>query len=267
MKKLVYIFTYIAALIIGVVFLIFNYQTLESAAPMLRGVMIATGVIFIVPGVVLLIESLMPKRDENGNIIKKAWYLTLVSILALVWGILLICMPSGIGGNLSISLGVSIILAGLAQIVWIIKGSESTFTRFIVPALTIVAGVIDLSLLSTPDNGRSAQYASILSGIMIVLWAINGFYSLRSKRVVAAASKAAKAERKLEKEERKEAKAQQKEEKQAAEQAKAAETEKSTITDSPAKSGKSPDADDASAKEVPAEKEVAAEKEEAAEKE
>ncbi|MDE5869642.1 MAG: hypothetical protein K2H18_05370, partial [Muribaculaceae bacterium] len=82
----------------------------------------------------------------------------------------------------------------------------------IVPALTVVVGILVCSVLNHyPDNGKSAQIGAIISGVMLLIWGVNGFFSLRSKRVVAAADKAAKVERKAEKEERKAQKEQAKE--------------------------------------------------------
>ncbi|MDE6409706.1 MAG: DUF308 domain-containing protein [Muribaculaceae bacterium] len=212
MKKTLFFICYVVGMLIGVMLLIFNYETMNRDQAMLQYTMIAAGVIFIIPGIFQLIASLSPKKDENGNILPRKWYSTVVAIIALLWGIYILIMPLGYKDNLSISLGVSLILAGLAQAVWIVKTSESTFLRFIVPAVTVVVGILVCSVLNHyPDNGKSAQIGAIISGVMLLIWGVNGFFSLRSKRVVAAADKAAKVERKAEKEERKAQKEQAKE--------------------------------------------------------
>lgn len=212
MKKTLYFICYVIGLLLGVLLLVFNYEAMNRDQTVLRYTMMATGIIFIIPGVIQLISSLVPKRDEFGNILPRKWYATVVAILALLWGIYILIFPLGYNDTLSISLGVSLILAGLAQTVWIVKTSESTVLRFIVPLVTIGLGVVIIAFLNKYDNGKSAQIAAIVSGIMMIIWGVNGFFSLRSKRVVAAADKAARIERKAEKEERKTAKAEAKEE-------------------------------------------------------
>lgn len=204
MKKVIYFICYVIATLIGVSLLIFNYETLDRDQSMLRYTMVAAGVIFIIPAIIQLISSLIPKKDEHGNILPKKWYTTVVAILALLWGIYILLFPLGYNNEFNYTLGISLILIGFAQAAWIIRTSESTFLRFIVPVVAVVLGVLIFTIFNhTPDAGKSAQIGAILSGIMIVIWGINGFLSLRSKRVVAAADKAAHIERKNVKEERK----------------------------------------------------------------
>lgn len=231
MKKVLYACSYIAALVIGVLMLIFNYQALNSDQPVLRALVIASGVLFIVPAVILLLASLSPKRDDKGEIIKRPWFTTVIAVLALIWGILMICMPSGLLGNLNITLGISLILVGIAQVIWIIKSKESTFWRFIIPILSVCVGIITLTLLNNyPDAGNSAQWAAIVSGLTLVLWGINGFASLRSKRILAVEHEAGKNERKAEKEEKKA----EKEEKKNEEKLRTSQPETETHSDSEA---------------------------------
>ncbi len=212
MKKTLFFICYVVGMLIGVMLLIFNYEAMNRDQAMLQYTMIAAGVIFIIPGIFQLISSLSPKKDEFGNILPRKWYSTVVAVIALLWGIYILIMPLGYKDNLSITLGISLILAGVAQAVWIVKTSESTFLRFIVPVVTVVVGILVCSVLNHyPDNGKSAQIGAIISGVMLLIWGVNGFFSLRSKRVVAAADKAAKVERKAEKEERKAQKEQAKE--------------------------------------------------------
>lgn len=213
MKKVIYFICYVVGMLIGVSLLIFNYEALDKTPTMLRYTMMAAGICFIIPGIIQLIASLHPKKDENGNILPHKWYTTLVAIVALLWGIYILLFPTGYNNDFSITLGVSIVLVGLAQAVWIVRTSESTFLRFIVPCVSVILGILICTVFNSyPDTGKSAQTAAILSGIMLLVWGVNGFFSLRSKRVVAAADKAAHLERKAEKEERKAAKAHKSEE-------------------------------------------------------
>lgn len=215
MKKTLFFICYVIGILIGVMLLIFNSEAMSRDQTMLRYVMMGAGIIFIIPGIVQLIASLKPKKDENGNILPHKWYATIIAVVALLWGIYILIFPLGFNDNLSITVGVSLMIAGLAQAVWIVRTSESTFLRFIVPVVTIAIGVLVCTVFNHyPDNGKSAQIGAIISGIMLMVWGVNGFFSLRSKRVMAAADKAAKIERKAEKEERKAEKQEQKTEKE-----------------------------------------------------
>lgn len=212
MKKALFFICYLIGLLIGAMLLIFNAQALDRDPVTLRYTMMAAGVIFIIPALIQLLSSLSPKRDELGNILPRKWYAVIVAVLALLWGIYILIFPTGYANTLAITLGVSLILAGIAQAVWIVRTAESTFLRFIVPIVTLVVGVVICVFLSADSgSGKDDQLSAIISGIMLVVWGVNGFMSLRSKRVVAAADKAAKTERKAEKEERRAEKAQAKE--------------------------------------------------------
>ena len=137
MKKTLFFICYVVGMLIGVMLLIFNYETMNRDQTLLRYAMLATGVIFIIPGVFQLIASLSPKKDENGNILPRKWYSTVIAVIALLWGIYILIMPLGYDGSLRITLGVSLVLAGVAQAAWIVRTAESTFLRFLVPSVTV----------------------------------------------------------------------------------------------------------------------------------
>jgi len=224
MRKTIYSLCYLAGAAVGIMLCIFNYMTLKPDHPILTYLMIATGIIFIIPGIAQLISSLHPKRDTSGNIVERRWYSTIIAVLALLWGISILCMPDGFVGNLSITIGVSVILAGIAQIVWIVRSAGSTFLRFIIPLLTIAAGITAITIFNHyPDHGHSAQTACILCGITLVVWAGNGFMALRPKR---AESPTGNSEKEKTEKEKKESEKPEKEEKEKKKTEKPAKTEK-----------------------------------------
>lgn len=186
MRKVIYAIVYLAALIIGSVLLIFNHQAVENAQPTLHPVIIAAGIIFVIPGLYLLIASLIPHKDSNGVIISRPWISTVMGIIALVWGVLILCMPGGFLGYFNITLGVSLILAGLAQITWIVKGRKvngAPVWLYLIPLLTIAAGVWVLLLKKDyQDPGREIINGCIIAGITLIIWAINGFGSLPRRK-------------------------------------------------------------------------------------
>lgn len=186
MRKVIYAIVYLAALIIGSVLLIFNHQAVEDAQPVLHPIVIAAGIIFVIPGLFLLIASLIPHKDSNGVVVSRPWISTVMGILTLIWGVLILCMPNGFLGHFNITLGVSLILAGLAQIIWIIKGRKvngAPIWLYIVPLLTIAAGVWILILKADYQNpGKEVIQGCVIAGITLIVWAINGFGSLPRRK-------------------------------------------------------------------------------------
>lgn len=184
MRKLIYFITYLAALALGVTLLIFNHQTLEDERPVLHIAMIAAGVIFVVPGIVLLLASLRGGSAKGGN--RRPVLSTILCIASLVWGVLILVMPDGLLGRLNITLGVSLFIAAFAQIVWIVRGRRANGAPvwiYLLPLAVAVAGVAVIMLPIDWENpGAESRTGCIVSGIAFTLWAINGFLSLSRRR-------------------------------------------------------------------------------------
>lgn len=184
MRKLIYFITYLAALALGVTLLIFNHQTLEDERPMLHIAMIAAGVIFVVPGIVLLLASLRGGSAKGGN--RRPVLSTILGVASLVWGVLILVMPDGLLGRLNITLGVSLFIAAFAQIVWIVRGRRANGAPvwiYLLPLAVAVAGVAVIMLPIDWENpGAESRTGCIVSGIAFTLWAINGFLSLSRRR-------------------------------------------------------------------------------------
>lgn len=184
MRKLIYFITYLAALALGVTLLIFNHQALEDERPVLHIAMIAAGVIFVVPGIVLLLASLRGGSAKGGN--RRPVLSTILGIASLVWGVLILVMPDGLLGRLNITLGVSLFIAAFAQIVWIVRGRRANGAPvwiYLLPLAVAVAGVAVIMLPIDWENpGAESRTGCIVSGIAFTLWAINGFLSLSRRR-------------------------------------------------------------------------------------
>ncbi len=186
MKKIVFYLCYLAALVIGILFLVFSGASRAAEAPdSIKGLMIATGIILIIPGFVVLLKSLMPKRDAAGNVVTRPWYTTAISIACLAWGIMLLCIPS-MYNTLSTTLGITLILAGFGQMVFIVNSSRPyglSLAWYIVPICMICVGVIDMTLINDYSNvGDSNCTTAIISGIMLILFAANGFVSVGRRK-------------------------------------------------------------------------------------
>lgn len=184
MRKLIYFITYLAALALGVTLLIFNHQALEDERPVLHIAMIAAGVIFVVPGIVLLLASLRGGSAKGGN--RRPMLSTILGVASLVWGVLILVMPDGLLGRLNITLGVSLFIAAFAQIVWIVRGRRANGAPvwiYLLPLAVAVAGVAVIMLPIDWENpGAESRTGCIVSGIAFTLWAINGFLSLSRRR-------------------------------------------------------------------------------------
>lgn len=192
MRKLIYFITYLAALALGVTLLIFNHQTLEDERPVLHIAMIAAGVIFVVPGIVLLLASLRGGSAKGGN--RRPVLSTILGVASLVWGVLILVMPDGLLGRLNITLGVSLFIAAFAQIIWIVRGRRANGApvwTYLLPLAVAVAGVAVIMLPTDWENpGAESRTGCIVSGIAFTLWAINGFLSLSRRRPAPVAKQA-----------------------------------------------------------------------------
>lgn len=182
MRKFVYALSYVAAVVFGILLLIFNHQAMVPDDRILRSVILGAGILFIIPGLLLLIASLKPKKNENGEIVAKPWYPTAIAITSLIWGLMMICMPKGFIGNLNITLGVSLIIVSLAQLLWIIRDRKingAPFWLYIIPCVMICVGIIVILIPHDFQNpGQDMATGCIISGIAYVLWAANGFMAL-----------------------------------------------------------------------------------------
>ncbi len=185
MRKTIYFLAYLAAFIIGVLLLIFNYQSVDDDSTILKYTIIAIGIIFVVPAVFVLLSLLKPKRDEKGEIVRKAWYVPVITVITLIWGILILCMPKGFLGNLDITLGVTLIIAGLVQVSWLARmrrDAGASMWRQIVPVLMVGGGVAVLILVGAmADPIQRHSLGCIVSGILLIIYAVNGIASLKNR--------------------------------------------------------------------------------------
>lgn len=223
MRKVIYALAYICAIAVGVGLLVFNQQSIEDYQPVLRPILICAGILFIIPGIYFLLSSLRTQKDVNGNPVARPWFSTITGAIALIWGIIMLCFPTGLLGNLNITFGVSLIIVAIAQVVWIIRGIRTNgapFWLYILPLVVIAAGVFVILLPKDYQNpGKEIIEGCVITGIALIVWAINGFMSLPRRRKTAADLE--KESRRLAKDQEKVAKNEAKEAKERLEQAKA----------------------------------------------
>lgn len=185
MKKATYFIVYTATLVIGVLLLIFSQEPMTRTDPVsLRTVVIASGIVYIAIGIISFLFSLRKKETPEGVIKTRPWYLTAMSIAAIFWGILIIVMSRPMMTTLAVTLGISLVIASFAQVIWIAGTTHTSGVSgwwYIIPFCVLGAGIIDITLVNDYANaGKSSSVACILSGILLLCYSLNGFISLKN---------------------------------------------------------------------------------------
>lgn len=209
MKRIIYLLTYLALAVIGVLLLIFNQQALSEEmppAPALHAVVLVTGALFAIPGIVMLVAGSRVKLADDGSVISKPWYRTVIALITLIWGILLLAVTGKFTEILAITVGVSLIISGIASATWIynaVRPYRLPIWWYILPIVVACIGVVCIAVINDfEQRGHSSMLAAIIGGIALLLLAANGIMSLNRTRHIrkeekakekAAAEEAAKA--------------------------------------------------------------------------
>lgn len=177
MKSKPYFFTYLCALIIGVLLLVFTGQT-----ELFKWIVIAIGVLLIIPSVGSVIDGLVPAKDVQGHrSVPKPWYLVAMGVAGIVFGVILICMPGFFAGYIVYTLGIILILCGLAQIVFMSVAASVVGTNkwfYVMPWLTFIAGIVVLFL----GPSGIENIVTVLTGIFLIVYSVNGFMQMGATR-------------------------------------------------------------------------------------
>ena len=171
MKKPASFITYLAALVIGVILL-----SLHDKVQLIDGIVIAIGILILVPSALMLASSFMGNKDKNGGKSFPAWYTIVVACAGLVLGIWMIVMPGFFNNAMVYTLGVVLILVGAAQIVFVTIAARPYGVNviwYIVPVLVVAGGFIICFLGPKGDN----TWACLTTGILLVIYAANGLAS------------------------------------------------------------------------------------------
>lgn len=175
MKKSPGILTYLFALVIGVLLLCFTGKT-----NLFESIVIIIGILFMIPSVWLIVTSFITRRDPDGQRINKPWYVGTAGCFGLIFGILLVCMPGFFSAYIIYTLGVVMILCGLAQIVFFSQVSSAVGSSrwfYLMPWITFVAGIV--VLLFGPRLVENV--ATIVTGCVLIVYAVNGFVGMGSQ--------------------------------------------------------------------------------------
>ena len=173
MKKQSSFITYISALVIGILLLCFHEKT-----GLFEGIVIAMGVLITIPSALMLISSFVSKPNPEGVKQFPTWSTIVVAMAGLVLGIWMLVMPTFFINVTIYTLGVVLILVGIAQIVFISNASKPYGGAYIwwyaVPVLVIAGGFIICFLGPKVLD----QAATIVTGILLIVYAVNGVGSL-----------------------------------------------------------------------------------------
>lgn len=172
MKKQTSCITYLSALVIGIILLCLHEQV-----QLLKGIVIAMGILITIPSALMLISSFFGKKDSSGVKVYPAWYTIVVACAGLVLGIWMLCMPTFFETVSVYTLGVGLVLVGMAQIVFIINASRPYGANpwwYCIPVLTITGGLIICFIGPKEVN----SWATLTTGILLIVYAANGLTSL-----------------------------------------------------------------------------------------
>ena len=173
MKNQTSVITYIAALAIGILLL-----CLHENGGLFQGIVIAMGILITLPSAMMLIGSFFSRPDANGVRQNASWYTVVVACAGLVLGIWMLVTPGFFVGITVYTLGVGLILVGVAQSVFIASASKpyggANPWWYTVPILVITGGFIICFL--GPNILDKA--ATIVTGILLIVYAFNGACAL-----------------------------------------------------------------------------------------
>ena len=168
MKSRNQLLTYLFAIAGGVLLLIFNSD------PRLYGTIVITiGVLFLVASGYQLIQAFVPARGKKENGAVRVAVL-LPAVAGVIFGLLLVCMPNFFVQFLVFTFAIMLFILGLLQLISICSRMKTlglSAWLLTVPILTIVAGVVCLLLNRQEFHGAM----TVISGIVLVIYGINGF--------------------------------------------------------------------------------------------
>lgn len=175
MKSRNYILSYVCALAVGILLLAFSNST-----GLFGAIVLTIGVIFILLSLIggfnamRISRSYNPRGKEAQSSSLMKTMLLLPSAIGLIFGILLVSMPDFFAKFIIYTFAAILILLGLTQLMFCSAARVGGWS-LLVPSLTLVAGIACVIV----GQESVDKIMAIITGIMLVLYAIDGFISLR----------------------------------------------------------------------------------------
>lgn len=169
MKSKNFLWAYIFSLAAGILLICFC-----GSPNLFRSIVIALGILFLVPSVIAFVMSCVPQRESDGLRHVK-WYLVFTTALGVTLGILLLCIPEFFVDWIVYTLAGILIFCGIAGIVFMIAsggmpGAEIWF--YAIPVLTLTCGIV--IIIMGPQT--TERVISLIAGIFLVCYSVNGFW-------------------------------------------------------------------------------------------
>lgn len=169
--------TYICALVLGVLLLVFC-----NSAQLFNWIVMAVGIALIVPCLINLVSVFFPARKEGESKMERSldWTFAIGGIGGLIFGVILLIFPGFFARYIIYTLAVVLILCGIYQLSAVgnaIKVFGLNPWLLAVPVLTLIGGVVIIFL--GPEKIQTA--ATIITGILLTLYAINGLIGFSSR--------------------------------------------------------------------------------------
>lgn len=191
MKSRNVLLIYLFALVGGILLMI-----LHDRAQLFEGIVVAAGILFIVPCSYILLSWVISYRHNRHNAVTQAEEidrrtmrsqqgLVLVPVLGgIAFGILLVSNPTFFVNYLIYTFGVVMILCGLAQLAFTIPGMRLLAVNrwWLLPPLLVTAIGVTVFILG-PDEVKNI--ITLLTGIVLATFGVEGFigYIYRQSRL------------------------------------------------------------------------------------
>lgn len=163
--------TFLCTLIAGVLFIVFRTDN-----QIIDVLTIIIAFIFIIPGIGNFIGGLRAlKRNQQKAIANVG--LMLISIGAIVLGVLMIAIPDIFANYVALTLGALLALSGIFQLMWLLRSYAVAKSRWFLigPVLVLIAGVVVMILQAdrlTPDLW-------LTTGIVLIAYSLNGLIAMK----------------------------------------------------------------------------------------
>lgn len=168
------LWTAIAVFIVGVLLIVF-----EGRGELLTWIVILLGIGFILPGAFNLISQLGGKKENRSS------STIIASVGCIIFGVVLCVIPDVFVGILIYLFAFTLVVGGIAQMVTI-ADFKLPLGFYIVPGLVAVTGLIMVFAGAQKD----ASAIVLVTGIAMVLYAVNLFIEYLQIRKIGAGTKA-----------------------------------------------------------------------------
>ncbi len=171
------VYTYLSALIIGVLLTIFSNQT-----DLYHWLVIVIGILFLVPSAILMLTTMFAKKDAEGKSVAKPWYIAAIALAGMLFGIWMLVMPGYFIGGAVYTFGVILVLVGIAATVFTATANVRVKMKklwYLVPWVCIIVGFVIIFM----GPARIGHYVNLLTGILLIVYAINGFFCTGNAKI------------------------------------------------------------------------------------